>query len=181
MGQRQPQRLEEQAHINRERLGPQPRHAPKIDPVDRIRMDRIDFGRTRHVRGDDVDFLAAQPPVDLGRPYRSAAFGRQEQFGDHQQSSSSRPYPLSIESTLRTLRQPGFSTSEGKTARTAAPRCALARQRTAQVVACLLQSVAALPAAPVRERLRACRSRSSNVRTFSRCAATGSRRVALSP
>ena len=67
MGHGQPHRFREQPEIDRQRFGPQPRHATKIDSVDGIRMRGVDFGGARNVGGDDVDFLAPN------RLYTSAA------------------------------------------------------------------------------------------------------------
>ena len=81
MGERQGKGFEEEACIHRQGFGAQPGDALEVEAVDGVGMRRVDFGGARHVGGDDVDFLAAEALVDLGRPDSSAALGGEEEFG----------------------------------------------------------------------------------------------------
>src|SRR3569832_718697 len=88
--------------------------------------------------------------------------------------------PVSIDSTARRLCQPGRAASSGNTARTAAIRCPLLLNAQPR----LLRAPTIRPATPCLTgvgKRSASRIRSDSVRTFSRCAATGLRRVALPP
>ena len=86
VGQRQRQRLEEKACVHRQRLGAQPGHTLEVQAMNGVGVLRVDRRRIRHLGGDDMDFLAAEAFVHLGRPYGGAALGRQKQFGQHQQA-----------------------------------------------------------------------------------------------
>jgi hypothetical protein len=45
----------------------------------------IVLGRARHISGDDVDLLAAQPAIHFIEPDRGSAFSREEEFGQYQE------------------------------------------------------------------------------------------------
>ena len=82
IAQPQRKRHRQELRVHPQRFRPQPPIPTESQPVHNIRMRRIVSCRIRHVRGDNMDILAAQTAVNLIEPDRRAALGREKKFRD---------------------------------------------------------------------------------------------------